>query len=148
MIAQKYIVNVEAAIYKDDKWLLGKRSEHEDYEPGVISLIGGKVEIVENKELVLENELKREILEESGVEIFDEIIYVKSNVFMMNVDTPVLDVVFLCRYKKGTPTDKDPNEIISFDWHSLEDLKNNKNIKSWTKDSINQAFIKMTELEK
>lgn len=28
-----YIVNVEAAIYKDDKWLIIKRSEKEEHVP-------------------------------------------------------------------------------------------------------------------
>lgn len=39
-----YIVNVEAAVYKNDKWLIIKRSEKEEHASGLLSMVGGKVE--------------------------------------------------------------------------------------------------------
>lgn len=33
-----YIVNVEAAIYKGDKWLIIKRGEKEEHVPGLLSM--------------------------------------------------------------------------------------------------------------
>ena len=38
-----FIVNVEGAIYKDEKWLLIRRSEMEEHAGGTLSLVGGKV---------------------------------------------------------------------------------------------------------
>ncbi len=48
-----YIINVEAAIYKNDKWLIIKRSEKEKHAAGLLSMVGGKVEtkIAENSVL-------------------------------------------------------------------------------------------------
>lgn len=45
-----FIVKVEEAIYKDDKWLLIRRSEKEEHAGG-LSLVGGKVE----KDLITSN---------------------------------------------------------------------------------------------
>ncbi|MHA2156748.1 MAG: hypothetical protein ACXABU_15495 [Candidatus Hodarchaeales archaeon] len=39
-----YIVNVEAAIFKEEKWLLIERSEKEEYGGGLLSFVGGKVD--------------------------------------------------------------------------------------------------------
>ena len=36
-----FIVNVEGAIYKDEKWLLIRRSEKEEHAGGALSLVGG-----------------------------------------------------------------------------------------------------------
>ena len=37
-----YIVNVEAAIYKGNRWLIIRRSDKEDHAPGLLSLVGGR----------------------------------------------------------------------------------------------------------
>ena len=39
-----FIVNTEAAIYRDGSYLLCRRSEKEEHAPGGLALIGGKVE--------------------------------------------------------------------------------------------------------
>ena len=40
-----FIVNVEGAIYRDEKWILIRRNEKEEHAGGVLSLISGKCEI-------------------------------------------------------------------------------------------------------
>lgn len=64
-----FIVNVEGAIYKDNKWLIGKRSEKEDHAANTLSLIGGKVEQEGNTDTILETTLRREITEEVGISV-------------------------------------------------------------------------------
>lgn len=61
-----FIVNVEGAIYKNEKWLLIRRSTKEEYAGGLISLVGGKVEKEGITSNILEETLKREITEEVG----------------------------------------------------------------------------------
>lgn len=39
-----FIVNMEGAVYKDDKWHVIKRSEKEEHAGGLLSLVGGTVE--------------------------------------------------------------------------------------------------------
>ena len=117
MFADKYIVNVEGAIFKDGQYLMIVRGE-EEYAPGGLNLPGGKVEGGSNGDDVLEETLRREIAEEVGLEIHDEMAYVRSSAFIAEGD-PVVDVVFLCRYKSGTATAADPDEVAAVRWMAL-----------------------------
>lgn len=49
-----FIVNVEGAICKDDKWLVIKRSSKEEHAGGTLSLVGGKVDVEGNTIHILE----------------------------------------------------------------------------------------------
>ena len=63
--AKRYIINVQGAIYRDNQYLISKRSEHEDFMPGIIGLAGGKIEATdEQADDVLLATLAREIHEE------------------------------------------------------------------------------------
>ncbi|OGK29901.1 hypothetical protein A3G67_00440 [Candidatus Roizmanbacteria bacterium RIFCSPLOWO2_12_FULL_40_12] len=132
-----FVVNVEAAIHKDGKWLLGKRSDQE-YNPGTLSLVGGKVENVGIEEDVLEEALKREIKEEVDIEIDNELKYVKSSSFK-GANQTVIDVVFLCKYKSGEAAPKDTEEITEVKWMTLAEVLENDAVQSWTKDSLSKA---------
>ncbi|MEY9976193.1 8-oxo-dGTP pyrophosphatase MutT (NUDIX family) [Lysinibacillus sp. RC79] len=55
-----FIVNAEGAIRKDDKWIIVERSKKEEHAGGLLSLIGGKVDIGGNSPNILEKTLKRE----------------------------------------------------------------------------------------
>lgn len=134
-----YIVNVEAAIYKIDQWLIVKRSDVEEHAGGTLALVGGKVEVTNVSNDILENTLKREILEEIGIEVYDEMRYVKSSFFVTQDGQPVIDIVFLCKYKSGDPKVLDPNELSLVEWMSAQEILNNKTIPIWTKDSIAKA---------
>ncbi|MEF7565313.1 hypothetical protein V4V35_20160 [Bacillus infantis] len=39
-----FIVNVEGAVHRGGKWLIGKRSSQESHAGGMLALIGGKAE--------------------------------------------------------------------------------------------------------
>ena len=56
-----FIVNTEAAIYKDGRYLLCKRSEAEDHAPGGLALVGGKVELERASSDILERTIAREV---------------------------------------------------------------------------------------
>lgn len=99
MIADKYIVNVEGAIVKDGRYLMVVRGE-EEYAPGGLNFPGGKVEGAGNIDDILEETLRREIAEEVDLEVHDEMAYVRSSAFVAEGE-PVVDVVFLCRWKSG-----------------------------------------------
>jgi len=97
---KRYIVNVEAAIYRGDQWLIVKRSQQEEHAPDTLALVGGKVEIESAKDDVLEETLRREVMEEVGVEV-DVVDYLESKAFAADDGRIVVDIVFLCRYKGG-----------------------------------------------
>ena len=131
-----FIVNVEGAIYNQDKWLIIKRSENEENSPGTLSLVGGKVELNENTRedinSILEHTLKREILEEVGIEVY--------------TNEPVVDVVFLCKYMSGTAICNDEDEVGEVYWKTLDDILGDKDAPEYLKDSLLSASKARKEL--
>jgi len=134
-----YIVNVEAAIYKEDKWLIIKRSEKEEHAPGLLSMVGGKVETSIAEDNVLENTLVREIMEEVGIIISNKMVYVESKSFATSNGQAVIDMVFLCKYESGEPKSISPEEVSEVYWMSTSDILENKNSPVWLKESIEKC---------
>ncbi|KRG10886.1 hypothetical protein ACA30_03695 [Virgibacillus soli] len=46
-----FLVNVEGAIFRNHKWLIIERSKKEEHAGGLLSLVGGKVEQIEDTSL-------------------------------------------------------------------------------------------------
>lgn len=133
-----YILNVEAAIYKNDKWLIIKRSEKEEHAPGLLSLVGGKVETRANENDVLEENLKREIIEEVGIQV-SEPHYVESKSFVSDNGQAVIDIVFLCKYESGEPKCVSIDEVSEVYWMSCTEVLGNVNAPIWLKESIKKV---------
>ncbi|MDP3992832.1 MAG: NUDIX domain-containing protein [bacterium] len=134
-----YIVNVEAAIFKHDKWLMAKRSAMEEHAAGTLALVGGKVEGAEVMNQILEKTLKREIVEEVGISIHDDMQYVRSSAFVAEDGKSIIDIVFICRHKEGEPAALDPKELSAVEWLTFEEIEKHTNIQSWTKESLRIA---------
>ena len=135
-----FIVNIEGAIVRssDKKYLMMVRGAGEEFFPGIITFPGGKVENAGFMDNVLEETLSREILEEVGVKIHDEMVYVESHSFIADGE-PCVDIVFLCRYMSGEAVPGDPNEVESVHWMSFDEIINHPDTKEWTKQSIRQV---------
>ncbi|MDG5471453.1 NUDIX domain-containing protein [Jeotgalibacillus sp. ET6] len=134
-----FIVNVEGAIRKHDKWLIIERSNKEDHAGGLLSLVGGKVEVEANSTNIVERTLKREILEEVGVKVKDHLIYVHSTSFVTDTGANVVDLVFLCEYESGEAFPKCPDEVEKVIWLSTEEVLNHPLSPVYLKESIKQA---------
>ncbi|MEC9488509.1 MAG: NUDIX domain-containing protein [Halanaerobium sp.] len=117
-----YLVNVEGAIFHQGRWLLIKRGRGEEHAPGTISLVGGKVEGTGLSQNILEQNLRREIREEVGIEVAAEMEYVESKFFLTDRGEPVLDIVFQCFYEKGQIQPGDPAEIEDIFWLTPEEV--------------------------
>src|SRR5215831_12960100 len=103
MSDETYVVNVEAAIFHGEKWLMILRSDDEEHAAGTLSFVGGKVERADVADNILEETLRREIAEEVGVTVAEAMRFVESKSFIADNGRPVIDIVFLCRYKSGEP---------------------------------------------
>ncbi len=115
------IVLVVGAVVKDGKVLIGQRSWDEVQAPGVWSLPGGKVEVQgEFNSGVIEKALKREIMEEMGVKVEDEIVYIRSGSFVRVDGAPVVVLLFACKWKSGEP--KPLEDTIEVAWVGKKDL--------------------------
>lgn len=132
----QHIVNLEAAIHKDGKWLLVRRGEGEEHESGVLSLVGGKVDDLSITDNLFEETLKREVKEEVGLSIKD-IQYIYSTHFMSS--RSVVDVIFVCEFESGEIQITQPEEVAEAVWMTLDEIENEKNIKDWTKMYIQKA---------
>ena len=114
-MSETFIVNVEGAVEKDGRYLMIVRGANVSHAPGALSFPGGKVEAADGPDDALESTLRREIREEVGVEVEDEMRYVESRRFDTDDGKRVVDVTFLCRYRSGTPS-ADPAEVEEVRW--------------------------------
>ena len=112
-----FIVNVEGAIYKDEKWLLIRRSEKEEHAGGTLSLVGGKVDYEGSSSDILERTLIREIYEEIGIEV-SNLRYVNSSSFVTELGDHVVDIVFLCDHQYGEAYANSADEVDEVHWMS------------------------------
>ncbi|WP_026560636.1 NUDIX domain-containing protein [Bacillus sp. J37] len=133
-----FIVNVEGAIYRDEKWLLVRRSEKEEHEGGSLSLVGGKCEIEGNSRDILERTLRREIFEEVGIEVTVGC-YVNSSSFVTASGVNVIDIVFLCQHKSGEPYAKSTEEVNDVIWLTTSEILADTDLPYYLKENVNLA---------
>ncbi len=133
-----YIVNVEAAIYKDNQWLIIRRSEKEEHAPGILSLVGGKVETDSATPNILEETIKREITEEGGITVTNHVNYLESKLFYSSKGEPVVDVVFLCEYQSGK-LKLDTDEVSEAGWMTYAEILSGTDSPEWLVESIKKA---------
>ncbi|MFS0556112.1 NUDIX hydrolase [Brevibacillus sp. 179-C9.3 HS] len=134
-----FIVNVEGAVFHEDKWLIIERSHKEDHAGGTLSLVGGKAEREGNTLDLLERTVQREIFEEVGIEVKADMHYVYNSSFVANENVHVLNVVFLCFYENGVAYRKSPHEVEAVHWMTQEEIMNHPKTPPWTKESIQRA---------
>ena len=75
---RSFVVNVEGAVEKEGRYLMIVRGADVAHAPGALSFPGGKVEAADGPDDALESTLRREIREEVGVEVEDDMRYVES----------------------------------------------------------------------
>lgn len=138
MSDKRYIINVQGAIYRDDKFLLAKRSQAEDFMPGILNLPGGTIEAEdEASDDVILSTLQREIREEVNLEV-DDCQLIITRYFEADGD-PVINLVFLCRYVSGEATAIDPGEVEEIYWMTVSDAIKQENCREWTQLYLKKA---------
>ncbi|MDQ0229159.1 NUDIX hydrolase [Metabacillus malikii] len=133
-----FIVNVEGAIYRDNKWLLIRRSVKEEHEGGTLSLVGGKCEIEGDSKDILERTLRREIFEEVGIEVAVKN-YVNSSSFVTSSGLNVIDIVFLCEHNSGEPYAKSTEEVDDVIWLTTSEILSHSDLPTYLKENIKIA---------
>lgn len=119
----KYVVVVECAIQKGDEFLFIKRPEGV-HAGGLLSFPGGKVECKDGsaERNILLEAVKREILEEVGLELRDPIQFVTSSYFLDSYRDPILDVIFYCNMKNApSATPSLLREFSEYYWLTLDE---------------------------
>ncbi|PIN92882.1 hypothetical protein COU54_05160 [Candidatus Pacearchaeota archaeon CG10_big_fil_rev_8_21_14_0_10_31_24] len=124
-----YVV-VTGILVRDAKYLIAKRADWEKAFPGKWTVPGGKVEVLDyvlkNKDTsehwygVLEDSLRREILEEVGLTI-ESVGYVTSMVYIRSDGIPCLIVSLFGNSDSGDV--KLCSALSDFRWVNLEEAK-------------------------
>ena len=132
-----YLKVVEVAIEHDEKFLIIKRPEGK-HAGGLLSFPGGKVEEIDeqNEWDILRFAAKREILEEVGLDLKDDLKYIISNYFVDSIGSHVIDTIFHCKIEKTDFTNisyffsDNPNQYTPFE-QDLIFIADNWNIYSY-----------------
>lgn len=134
-----FIVNTEAAIYRDGRYLIIKRSEKEEHAAGMISLVGGKVEIAKDSSEVLERTIIREVEEEVGLLIEDRPRYIQSTSFVTDTGAHVVNISFLCEGVEGEAYIASSDEVDAVYWMTPEEVYGHAKALDYLKDSVEKA---------
>ena len=132
-----FVANVVVYREEDGKCLILKRTDREKVHPGKYAVPGGKLEWKDfdllnptrfNGEVLdfensVEDLLKREVLEEAGIEIQDGLTYLNSVAFVRPDETPVVLVKFAAKYKQGEVV-LEEDAFDDYAWVNAEEVKN------------------------
>lgn len=117
-----HLVLVNAVIEKDRKILVSQRSWEETHMPGKWTIPGGKVEqTLGDIWNVLEKTLNDEVMEETGVEISDNVKLITNNTFIRSTGQHVVALIFLCHWRSGEA--KPLEDTIDVKWITEQELK-------------------------
>lgn len=114
-----HVVFVEAWVKKDNKYLLAKRSSKDDQAAGKWAMPGGKVDM-ELESNIIENSLKREVMEEVGVKASNPRFFA-SRSFIRSSGHHVVGLSFLLDYESGEAKPLEDQDEVR--WVSFEEMK-------------------------
>jgi len=134
-----FFINVEGAVYRGDKWLMIERSHKEEHAGGMLSLVGGTVDPEGASSDILERTLRRELMEEVGISVHDNMTYVRNTSFVLPDGREVVDIVFLCEWQNGEPYPKSVDEVEAVHWMTTEEIINHPQTESYLHDNIREA---------
>lgn len=131
-----FVANVVVYREEDGRCLILKRADREITHPGKYAVPGGKSEWKDfdllnptrfNGEVLdfedsVEDLLRREVLEEAGIEIQDGLTYLNSVAFVRPDETPVILVKFAAKYKKGEVV-LEEDGFSDYAWVNAEEIK-------------------------
>lgn len=144
--APRFVVNAEAAVYRDGAYLLAERAPEEDHAAGARSLIGGKVEADgEGGDDVLAATVRREVREEVGVDV-GAVAYVTSSRFVDDTGVPVVNTVFLACHADGEPRVREREEVASVDWVGPDAVQADESVPAFTKAYVAAAERRRQDL--
>ena len=120
---------------KDGKFLLLKRSsvKYSDVKDSW-DIVGGRID---PGTTLLEN-LKREVKEETGLEILSEPRLIAAQDIMPSKDMHVVRLTYVADTESEPVLDT--NENIEYHWLTLEELKKHENLDAYVKKILKQGF--------
>ncbi|MGD0729390.1 MAG: NUDIX domain-containing protein [Candidatus Micrarchaeaceae archaeon] len=132
-----FVANVVVYREQDGRCLILKRDKREKAHPEKYAFPGGKLEWKDmdinnptringdilDYENAVEELLRREVMEEAGIEIHDAFAYVNSVAFIRPDEIPVILVKFAAKYKSGE-VKLEEGSFTDHAWVNEEEVKN------------------------
>jgi len=116
-----YVVNVDCAVRRDEEYLFVERAAGEEHAAGQLAFPGGKLEAAPAAEDAIAATARREVREETGVEVRG-VSYVTSGTFVSNTGDEVFNVVTRGEYADGKAHPREPDEVAAVDWLTADEL--------------------------
>lgn len=144
----QFIVAVGGFVYRDGRYLVIERGPKE-WAAGALCSPGGGVEVADQSIELLEDEVRREVLEETGVTVGNEIVYAFSKAFTGGSGVPILSIYFLCQYGHGEAHIADPDEVASVEWLTAEQILSDPRSLDWmihdlrSVEQVRQRYVAM-----
>ena len=138
------VVTVCVALHREGRWLLTVRGQQADHAPNSIGLVGGHLEsptLINSggepallEAHTLENNARREVLEETGIELTGvDLAYLDSELFRSDGGHPVLAVTFVAEVPAGAePRVTAPEELSDVGWWTMPELEADPRCPPWT----------------
>lgn len=111
-------VGVGVFVWKDGKFLVGKRGSASTHGKATWSIPGGKLDIGETWEECA----KREVLEETGLQITNVRFLAVTNDIFTDEDKHFVTIWIESDWKSGEPTVLEPDKMIAMEWRDFKTL--------------------------
>jgi 8-oxo-dGTP pyrophosphatase MutT (NUDIX family) len=131
---KKYLVIVECAIECQGKYLIIRRPEGK-HAGGLLAFAGGKVEEQDeaNGFDMLRAAVKREILEELGLDLVEKVDYITSEFFVDSSGIHSINNLFHYKYDEMPVVMPCEREVPWFAWMTKDEINNAPNSPEWLK---------------
>lgn len=117
-----FIAATQCAVICGERFLVIVRADGIKDAPGALVFPGGKVEVKDEPDDVLESAVRREVLEETGITVSPDLEYVRSLFYTLDDGSPVVDTLFLGQYMDGEPHITDTYEVAEVKWMTAEEI--------------------------
>ncbi|GAB4049968.1 NUDIX hydrolase [Catellatospora paridis] len=138
-----FVVNVEVHLHRDGRWLLIRRSEREARAAGLLSGVGGKVDLPVGPVIpdILEQTARREVAEEINVDLTGvPLTYVESSLFTADGGDLVVNVVFAAALPADAePVPASPDEVADIVHLTFAEADADPNLPPWIRRSLRLA---------
>lgn len=140
-ISKLHSVIVNAVVEKDGKILISQRSFDEGHEGGKWTIPGGKIDKTKRNVFnIVEKTCAREIEEETGIKIKENIQLITNNTFIRSNGQHVIALIYLCHWQSGEA--KALEDTIGVKWISKDEI-NDFNFAPNVKGYIEVGFEKL-----
>jgi ADP-ribose pyrophosphatase YjhB (NUDIX family) len=138
---REFAVTACVLLHRNREWLLSVRAPDVAYAPGRLGLIGGHVEVVSPALHVLEVTARREVAEETGLELSGvQLSYLESEFFVTEQGERQITVTFVAPAPDDlAATVTAPAELTEVGWWTRDEAAADPRCPEWLPELLDRA---------